>query len=939
MPQNSSQILLGPVATRRQRHRLHTRLALVWFGAAALGGSLLLLARIADAGVPNAVWILLGLALTAAVTVSIAVLRRTPDVRVVAREIEERHPELNALIQSAVEQEPDPATGELNFLQTRVVERAVQVLHRQAWVRRSVNALVFARAANQVGALALLAVLLALNQTEPRRSLLPTPERIVRELEVLPGDAELEKGSTLVVMARFPGDGPEEATLQVLPEKGESRRLPMNRNLDDPTYGAQIANVTEDLLYRVEFPAGTSRDFKINVFEYPRLVRGDAVLAFPDYTGLPPKTVEDTRRINAVEGTQLDYQMTLNKPVASARLWSTNGTELPLRADSASSNVLHLAMTLSDSGRYFLTLVDAAGRSNRIPDEITLAVVPNREPQLRLVSPRGDQRFSPVEEVRFETEVSDDFGLLRHGLGYSINGGEHVLIELGQESERFAKQKADHLLMLEGAGVKTDDLVSFYLWAEDFGPDGQARRVEGDIYFGDIRQLDEIFRQGQPGDSSSSSQQQQQQDSPASQLLELQKEIISATWNVKRAENPTRPSAGYEENVGVIRESQEQALAQAEAAGDRIRDARMRLHLQEAMKAMTTAGEHLATAERGPSVEPLSPALGAEQVAYQQLLRLQAREFEVTRQQRGQGQSRQNQRNQRQMNELDLEEEDQRYENERQAQTQEAAEQREDVQVLSRLKDLARRQNDLNERLKELQTELLAAETEQEKEELRRELKRLQEQQQQLLSELDELNQRMSTEQNQERMAEARQQLEQTRENMRNAAEQMQQEQTSSALASGSRAQQDLQQMSEDFRQRASGQFSEQMRELRNAARELAQNEQDLARRFQEIDSAEQKTLSDSPQRQALQDTLAQQQTQLTNVLRGVRQLAEEAEFAEPLLARQLYDTYRETGRGQQTRDALPRELQNAYDQLKDQDSTDLENTYRLASELVSKGL
>ena len=933
MPANVTQSLLEPIARRRQRSRLHGRLAGTWLAAAVVGCALILVHRWFGWALPFSGWLVLAAAALGAVLAFIAAGKVRSSARDIAREIEQRHPELNALIQSAVEQEPDPATGELNFLQRRVVDRAAAVLRQQDWVQQSLTRLSLSRAANQAGAMLLLFAMLGLMRVQPTVTF-ARPKQVVRDLEILPGDTALEKGSTLVVMAKFPGKGPAEATLITLPAKGEPRRIPMNRNLDDPTFGAQVGNVTGELVYRVAYTAGETRDFKVTVFEYPRLVRADASLKYPTYTGLGPKTIEDTRRINAVEGTQLEYALTLNKAIASARLWRTNGTELKLTPDASSSNVLHLATTLTESGRYFLSLVDAAGRSNRIPDEINLVVVPNKEPQLKLASPRGDQRFSPLEEVRFQAEASDDFGLLRYGLAYSINGGETKSLELGGKAPRFEKQTAEKLLMLEQLGVKTDDLVSFYLWAEDYGPGGQPRMFEGDIFFGDIRPLDEIYREGQAAESGGP--QQPQPENPSTKLLELQKDIISATWNVKRTESAEKPSRGYKDNVKVIHESQDEALAKAEEVGANLRDARMQLYLQQAAEAMKKASAELASAANDVSLKPLPGALTAEQQAYQQLLRLQAREFEVSRSKGGGGGGR---RNQQQLDQLDLAEQENRYENERQAQAQQTPEQREDLQVLSRLKDLARRQNDLNERVKELQTELLAAKDGEEKEELRRELKRLQEQQQQLLSELDELNQRMSNEQNESRMAEARKELEQTRENMRNSSEQLSQEQASSALASGTRAQQDLEKVRDDFRQRISSEFSEQMRELRDNARELARQENELQRQFESVNNDAKKSLSDSPVKEALQNGLAQQHERLTNILQNVRRISEESEAAEPLLSKQLLETYREIQGSQETRNALPNQLRQIYDSLKDESANDLENTYKVSRELVEKGV
>src|SRR5205085_11177304 len=82
-------------------------------------------------------------------------------------------------------------------------------------------------------------------------------------------------------------------------------------------------------------------------------------------------------------------------------------------------------------------------------------------------------------------------------------------------------------------------------------------------------------------------------------------------------------------------------------------------------------------------------------------------------------------RMQRELDQLELKEAENRYEMQSQAAPQQNPEQREQLQVLNRLKELAQRQQDLNERVKELQTALQEAKTDEEREEVRRRLKRL----------------------------------------------------------------------------------------------------------------------------------------------------------------------------------------------------------------------
>src|SRR5207249_8595829 len=224
------------------------------------------------------------------------------------------------------------------------------------------------------------------------------------------------------------------------------------------------------------------------------------------------------------------------------------------------------------------------------------------------------------------------------------------------------------------------------------------------------------------------------------------------------------------------------------------------------------------------------------------LLKLSAHEFEVSRsrnaRQRGGGQ----QISQQQLDQLELKAEQDRYETQSKA-SEQNAEQREQLQVLNRLKELAQRQQDINERVKELQTALQEANTEEEREEIRRRLKRLREEEQEMLADLDELRQRMERPENQSRMADARQKLDQTRSEVQRASEALDNQSVPQALSSGTRAQRDLQQLSDDFRKKNSSQFADQMRQMRNDARQLAQKQEELSRNLEGLADAKQKTL------------------------------------------------------------------------------------------------
>src|SRR5438445_11503518 len=119
---------------------------------------------------------------------------------------------------------------------------------------------------------------------------------------------------------------------------------------------------------------------------------------------------------------------------------------------------------------------------------------------------------------------------------------------------------------------------------------------------------------------------------------------------------------------------------------------------------------------------------------------------------------------------------------------------------MNRLKELAQRQGDLNDRLKELQSALEEAKTPQAREEIERQLKRLRDQQQQVLRDTDELRERMEREENRDRMADARQQVEQSREHVRQASEALEQGRLAQALTEAARAGRQLTDLPEQLR-------------------------------------------------------------------------------------------------------------------------------------------
>ncbi len=748
---------------------------------------------------------------------------------------------------------------------------------------------------------------------------------------VEPGDIECEQGSDVLVSVRFPGKVPAEAWLETSSESGNSSRESMSRSLKDPVFSAYLRGIPTDLTYRVDFLDGLTREFKITTFAYPTLVRSDAKIESPAYANLEPKEVENTRRVTVVDGATLTWSCFVNKPVALAELIDETGNVTSLVPTPDNPLRYRVSFVMTESRRWKVRLVDMEQRECKFLEELSAKVLPNAEPEIKLAR-ASDSRVSPLQEFQIRATVTDDFGIQKSGVVVTLGDSEPHDAEVQTLQQKPGKAEISYLVDLESMNAEADQLVNYYFWSEDIDRDGQPRRVEGEMFFAEVRPFEEVFREG-PSMSEQQQQQQQQQQSQgekkAEDLAELQKQIMSATWNVLRREKQSSISLAYGADVQTILDSQQDALGQTDDLQQTLQDEKSLQYLEKVRDAMTLSIEHLESALAAADLGDLRQALRQERSAYETLLKLRAREHQIVKSQQQKSQSSQSasQRDrQEQLEQLQLEQNDNRYETEQQAETSEPSAQRETRQVMNRLEELARRQKDVNEQLKNLETELREAKTEEKKKELEEQLQRLRDNQEELLRDTDELLERMNEPENRQAMQEAREQTEQARSELQKSTQSLSQGETSQSLSSGTRAQRQLEETREQLRKESSNQFDQTMRQLLDQAEALEKQQQALSERVQKpkgtasnpqesdtnaeglaaAESAtgdENKNETASPLRpegepkpeKPGQPNWQSQKRDLNQILEKIQETVSEAESSEPLLSEQLYETFRET--------------------------------------------
>lgn len=871
-----------------------------------------------------------------------------------ARLIENCWPSLNQRLLTVIEQTPSAQAGGFSWLQQELATEVRTHSYSNPWKQGIPARRILAKMMAAICGLTLTILLASEVRTLPLPTManydastkeppaLSAPDDFNVSIE--PGTAEVERGTALLITAAFDGRLPSTVTMLNIDREASSEPAaaevitsasqteltagrPMRQSLKDPLFGTRLATVDAPFEYQIQYDDQKSDVFRITVYELPKVLQVDARIKFPSYSEMADELIEDTWRVSAVEGSSAVLTCRLNKEITEGHLVDRTGEKFKLVSTSATEGVAvrgtgnensvttqpgflyQTRIPVDRTRRLSFRLVDDKNRKNREEDEFILTAIPNRPPEIKLTFPGRDLRVSPIEELQLEATVWDDFGISEHGVVLALADQESRTVTLGHKAAPRQKHELAHLVALELENAKPDQLVSYYFFADDIGVSGEKRRTMSDMFFAEVRHFEEIFREGQspPGGSPPAASAGAKK---AEELGELQKQIIAATWKIIRRETRNEVSKNFVEDVTLLIESQREAINQLTELTAELQDAQSKEFANAVINDMKTAVVRLMKAHDEQKAERLTAAMTAERSAYQGLLKLRAREHQVTQQQSSQSQSKgSGSASQQQLDQLELDNKKNRYEAEQNAGQQEQEQQnREQLQVLNRLRELARRQGDLNQKLKELEHELKVAQSEQEQEEIERQLKRLREEQQELLRDVDELKDRLEKPENQQEMADTREQLEDTRSKVRQASEALENGKLSQALNEGTRAERELKQLRDEVRQKAAGQFGEAMRELRQEAREIGKRQDQIADALNQ--TAPDKELRPSlrsnrkPSGEKLQNELDEQSEQLDRILEQMRGVVEKAETAEPLLARQLYETIRKT-RADRTDEAL----------------------------------
>ena len=402
------------------------------------------------------------------------------------------------------------------------------------------------------------------------------------------------------------------------------------------------------------------------------------------------------------------------------------------------------------------------------------------------------------------------------------------------------------MVYLEELGLQPGDFISYYATASDRR--GEKGTVSTDLYFLEIKPFEETYRQGSGGGGGGGGG--GVAGFEPGRLTQQQKEVIAATWRVKRNEVRATDTK-TKEDLDAIAQAQDAIHTKAEETltfmrfqGGMDEDVmKMADILEEALDPMVQASEQLRDASA-------DNALPLEREALTALMRVDAlvREYMVVNQESQMASGAQ--LDQSDTSELELKKDDNKYETPDQA--SQAQQQNQTIEEsLNRVKELARRQEQLNNQMRQMANNERQSESER-----RRELDRLTREQRQLRQQAEEMSRRLSQMSNNPQQQQQRSQdmnesldqamngLRQSSEEMGQSAQELQRNNPQQASGQGSQASQRLEDATQQL-QRAQGQSLERL--VRNAvqkADQLANRQEQLSQAVNELKKEEERSFS-----------------------------------------------------------------------------------------------
>ncbi len=429
-----------------------------------------------------AVAVVLGVVLATWVLTFLLLMRSHSKDRMLARLVEEAHPELNNELINAVDFEEQLSTQETGSASVGLMQAGIgQALHafddleeqiaclKPVGLRRESRLLLGVLGVWLCAALFLGTWLWA----EAPRFLWPWgdhPPYCATTFSVEPGGTVVDYGKDLEIRVTAHGQRPAEVWLMVrAPEGGAINRVGMFSN-EPGVYFQTVENIRSDLTYHAGVARGRSHYYQIELSKVPRIEAVEVLYRYPAYARLRERKHALSKQAGVVKGyrgTEVTMTIRSNRPLQSGSV-DAGGETYP--ATPHTENSVQVVIPLLATGPFDIVVTDVEGfvSSERFEGQIEL--LPDGKPYVAIVSPGMQSMAVPTAQVPLVIEAQDDLGVRRIRLYCSHNDSDDAGRVLHESDETETFMQVTQTLDLADLGVRPGDVIDYYATVTDSLP-------------------------------------------------------------------------------------------------------------------------------------------------------------------------------------------------------------------------------------------------------------------------------------------------------------------------------------------------------------------------------------------------------------------------------------------------------------------------------------
>ncbi|MCX7590896.1 MAG: hypothetical protein N2255_04640, partial [Kiritimatiellae bacterium] len=251
-------------------------------------------------------------------------------------------------------------------------------------------------------------------------------------------------------------------------------RITVRQKKGEGTFTYQFPEVRESLRFYVSGGDHQTPEYQVKIIQRPYLTKVIARYDYPDYAGIPDRTVE-SGQLMGLEGTRVRLEFCCSMPLEKALFRLNDGEAVPLKKKS--DTVFETELMLEKDGQYAVELYEKHGYREAKPEVYDIRVYPDNAPEVEILMPGQDMIATKMATLNVAFRASDDFGLEKVQFLYKIDDGEPQLLSdriTGPIRQRGKTSEARFTWHLSNMQLPDAGVLRYYVRVKDINPTGRG---------------------------------------------------------------------------------------------------------------------------------------------------------------------------------------------------------------------------------------------------------------------------------------------------------------------------------------------------------------------------------------------------------------------------------------------------------------------------------